>query len=846
MRVLALLLLPAVLHAQRTGPPAGAVTGTVLAAATGQPLVGAAVVLEATSDAAVVASSGSFLGRSLTAITDQTGSYRFVGLQPGSYRLVVRHLGYHPATVQVDLAQAAAFRVSVGLVVSPIRLEPMDVRSLTTEPYARMASVEDETRRGKVEAEQYRDQRFLEGDATVLTHQDVLEAVTLGETDLFRALQRLPGVSTRDDFNASLWTRGAPWSQTRVYFDGMPLFNPVHAIGVLSGLNPDAIGGASFHPGVRPSSIGEGAAGVLNVTSRPASRPGVRGLSELSVSSLRTALDWGAPTGRGGVSVAARRSYVDVITRMAESLGADSGTYFPYDFFDITARADARLSESVSLEASGLWEQDGVRGDVPDLLRGTRGHWGNKLGRVSLTTPLGGWRIRQTIGISDFSGVARSTVAGGPDTVGAGDDSALAGRPTHGPMNNSLNVITLSQDVAPAGGAASWSAGLQFSFLRQHYDGQYPRPYPVAVLPNILRLDERLGILALWGERRIGLGRHVAFEAGLRIEGHERVANAAAFGVAPKLSVRATPPGWRITFTAAAARSFQYTQALAPAGPSVGPDLYVTDVWLLANDSIPAVRADIATLGAEAWLGRGWIAAINVFGRRATGVAVPEPDSGNVSPAFRPIFVPSENRADGIEVSARRILGRTTASLSYSLSRSAHYTDSRATHNPQGKHFEYWSGSDRRHTLDASVMTRLGSSWRVGATFTAASGAPFTRFILDCDPGDLGCSDSTAQRVELPNAERAAGYKVLDLLVDWSKDVGRVRIGAYLQLRNALNFMNRVTYTGTLTCPNTSGIGPQPPGYDPAPGTDIEGNPLCDRFDRGLPILPLGGIRIAF
>lgn len=838
MRTAALLLTllaPASLQAQnpRAG---GAVTGTVLAAATGQPLVGAAVVLEASSDAAVVSSSGSFLGRSMTAVTDEGGSYRFVGLQPGSYRLLVRHLGFHPQSIQVDLAQAASFRVSVGLVINPIRLEPMDARATTTEPYGRMASIEDEARYGKLDAEQYRDQRFLEGDATVLTHQDVTEAVTLGETDLFRALQRLPGVSTRDDFNASLWTRGAPWSQTRVYFDGLPLFNPVHAIGVLSGLNPDAIGGASFHPGVRPSSIGEGAAGVLNVTSRPASRPGVRGLGELSVSSARTALDWGSPSGRGGLTIAARRSYIDLITRLAEGLGADSGTYFPYDFFDITARADLRLADDVALEASGLWEQDGVRGDVPDLLRGTHGHWGNRLARVSVIAPLGSLRARHTIGISDFSGVARTTATAA--------DSSVSGRPTHGPMNNSLSVLSLTQEIGPATNDASWSAGLQFTFQRQHYDGQYPRPYPVRVLPLSLTLNERLGVVAAWAERRVALGRHVAFESGLRVEAHERLRNAGAVGVAPKLTVRATPPGSRITFTAAAARSYQYSQALAPAGPSVGPDLYVTDVWLLAGDTIPAVRADIATVGAEAWLGQGWVASLNLFGRRATGVAVPEPDSGRAT-SFRPIFAEAENRADGIEFSARRIVGRWTASASYSLSRSAIYVTSAATQNPNppGKYFEYWSSSDRRHTLDLSTMVRLGTSWRVGAAFTAASGAPFTRFLLGCDSGGTcQTGDSTAQRVELPNAERAPGYAALDLLLDWSRDVGRVRIGAYLQIRNALNRVNQITYTGTLTCPANARL----PQYDPLPGLDQSGRQLCDRFDRGLPILPLGGIRIAF
>jgi hypothetical protein len=144
---------------------------------------------------------------------------------------------------------------------------------------------------GTIEAEELRQTRFLAGDARVLTQSDLTQAVTLDEGDLLRAIQRLPGVSTRDDYNAGLWTRGSPWGQTRVYFDGLPVFNPVHGFGLVSGVSPDIIGIATFYPGVRSASLGEGAAGVLDLTSRMAEGPGQRGLTELSVTNIRAALE---------------------------------------------------------------------------------------------------------------------------------------------------------------------------------------------------------------------------------------------------------------------------------------------------------------------------------------------------------------------------------------------------------------------------------------------------------------------------------------------------------------------------------------------------------------------------
>ncbi len=816
-------------RAQQGESAQGAVTGTVLAAASGQPIPGAVVVLESATDAAVVtAGNGAFLSRSMVAVTDQDGSYRFAPLQVGVYRLLVRHMGFHPAVIQVDLSRAAPFRVSVGLVVNPIRLEAMDSRATTTSPYGRMRSPSEELRYGRLDAEQYRDERFLEGDAEVLTHADVVEAVTLGETDLFRAVQRLPGVSTRDDFTASIWTRGAPWSQTRVYFDGLPLFNPVHAIGVFAGVNPDAIGSATFQPGVRSASLGEGAAGVLDVTSRRPSRSG--GLGELSVISARGDADWASTGGRSSLMLAARRSYVDLATRLAESLGADTGTYIPYNFFDLTSRFDTDLGRGYALEASGLLEQDHVSDAVPHLLDRTTGSWGNHAGRVSLLAPFFHWRARTTIGISDFTGDVR------PKVVSSPLDQSL---PVHPPMQNGVKEVLFAADVTPHGDAAAptWSAGIQLALESQHFDGQYPRPYPVSALAASLVLDTRLPVTSVWAEKRIGIGRHIAVEGGLRADFHPALRNAPSPGYAPRLAIRATPPGTRLTFTAALQRSFQYTQALAPAGPSIGPDLYITDVWLMANDTIPVLRSDIATAGLETYISAGWSASANVYVRRSNGMAVPDPTPGGLK-ADRPIFVSSENRAHGFEVSVRRLVGRVTMSAAYTLSQSMELS-------PSGYSYigGYWypSTADRRHVFDLTTMYRLGPSWRVGAALTAASGAPYSRFTLApaCDSvsgSPCTTADTAAQAIENPNAERAPMYLSLDGLLDWSRQVGHFRIGAYLQVRNVLNRANAVTYFGTIDC-----ITPAPPTLvaTPTPGK-------CDRFDKGIPILPLVGVRVAF
>jgi hypothetical protein len=813
-------------------PPAadGSVSGTVLSAATGQPLVGAVAVLEAAGGAALVSSpDGSFLGRSLTSVTDDSGVYRFSGLPPGSYRLLVRHLGYHPAQVAVELTRGAPFRVSVALVVNPIRLEAITASALAADPYGLRRTPAQEIRRGALDAEAWRHDRFLEGDAAVLTHAEVVEAVTLGETDLFRALQKLPGVSGRDDFTAGLWTRGAPWSQTRVYFDGLPLFNPVHAIGIFAGVNPDAIGVAAFLPGARPPALGEGAAGVVEIESR-AAQPGTRGVGELSLVSARGVGEWGTSDGRLGLSIAARRSWADVATRLAETLGADTGTWIPYSFYDLTGRFNADLGGGYALEASALVEEDGVHGQVRQLLRATDGSWGNQLGRVSLLAPFLGWRARYTLGASRFAGTIRPIAA-----LPAG---SFAQVPSHGPTRNGVTALSAAAEVGPGDVASGgrWSAGLEISALRQRYVGQYPRPYPVVVLPDTLVLAKRLAILAAWGERRFPLGRSVTLETGLRVEAHPALADAPALALAPKVALRVEPAGLPLSFTAAAQRSWQYTQALAPAGPSVGPDLYLTDVWLLAGDTIPALRADIGTAGVEVGLGGTWVMAVNAYARHTTGMAVPEPGPGPLT-ARRPIFVTAVNDARGLELSVRKLAGRWTLSGSYSYGRSMLRARSALF---QAVRYDYPSPADRRHVVDLTALTRFGTALRVGAAFTWATGAPFSRFELSQVPcsieGSCPAPDSTASYIEAPNGQRTPNYAALDLLLDWTRTMGKVRLGAFVQLRNVLDRANAVTYTGSVyDC-----------GAGRPPTLIAIGGGVCDRFDRGVPLLPLAGVRLVF
>jgi hypothetical protein len=91
--------------------------------------------------------------------------------------------------------------------------------------------------------------------------------------------------------------------------------------------------------------------------------------------------------------------------------------------------------------------------------------------------------------------------------------------------------------------------------------------------------------------------------------------------------------------------------------------------------------------------------------------------------------------------------------------------------------------------------------------------------------------------IQAANAQRAPSFATLDLLGEWTKSYRSWRLGVWVQLRNALNRRNTVTYVGSL-----SGC------HGPIEGTTAIGasDGVCDLFDRGVPRLALAGVSIAF
>ncbi|MEL6134747.1 MAG: TonB-dependent receptor, partial [Bacteroidota bacterium] len=131
----------------------------------------------------------------------------------------------------------------------------------------------------------------------------------LGEPDLFRALQMIPGVSSADESASRLNIRGGQPSQNLILFDGITLYQPSHFFGLLGTVNTHAIKEVSLHRGGYDARYGGRTAGIIDITGRPGQTTEESYGSSMNIFNLNGYVEVPLKKEKLSVMVAGRSSY---------------------------------------------------------------------------------------------------------------------------------------------------------------------------------------------------------------------------------------------------------------------------------------------------------------------------------------------------------------------------------------------------------------------------------------------------------------------------------------------------------------------------------------------------------
>lgn len=196
----------------------------------------------------------------------------------------------------------------------------------------------------------------------------------LGEVDVVKALQTLPGISTVGEGASGYNSRGGSVGQNLILLDEAPVYNSSHMLGFFSVFNPDAVIDTKLYKGAIPAQYGGRLSSILDVRMKEGNNKKFETTGGIGTIFSRLALESPILKGKGSFIVAARRSYIDVLARPFVKVLKDGGAL---NFYDLTAKANYSFSERDRIYLSGYFGRDNF------LFSKNQGFsWGNQTATV--------------------------------------------------------------------------------------------------------------------------------------------------------------------------------------------------------------------------------------------------------------------------------------------------------------------------------------------------------------------------------------------------------------------------------------------------------------------------------
>lgn len=299
-------------------------------------------IYDATSRESLIGANVYLSGTDLGIATNSDGYYVIQNIFPGDYELNISYLGFDHVKKAIQVGPGESLQLDIELAPAVVELTTIDVS-----------------------AEKLERKVNMQVSRTNLNVRQLKSVPQLGEADLFRTLQSLPGVLTENDFSTGLIIRGGNSDQNLILLDGITVYNPSHVGGVFSNFILDAVKEADLLKGGFNAEYGGRLSAVLNVRSREGNQKEFHGKGSLSLLSAQTTLE--GPIGKGAWVASGRRTWFDKVF-------AGTKLEFPYYFWDFQGHVFQDLTANDRLSFSWYAGDDDLYWDEFEL----RGKWGNE------------------------------------------------------------------------------------------------------------------------------------------------------------------------------------------------------------------------------------------------------------------------------------------------------------------------------------------------------------------------------------------------------------------------------------------------------------------------------------
>lgn len=192
----------------------------------------------------------------------------------------------------------------------------------------------------------------------------------LGEADIIRSIQLLPGVTTVGEGATGFNVRGGNIDQNLILLDESPVFSSSHLFGFFSVFNADAIKDAKLYKGGIPAKYGGRLSSVLDIRQKEGNLKKYSATGGVGLLFSRLTLEGPIVKDKASFIVSGRRSYFDIFFPLAnDETIKDSKLYF----YDLNGKVNWTINENNRLFLAGY-----MGDDVFDLDGLFRTQWGNR------------------------------------------------------------------------------------------------------------------------------------------------------------------------------------------------------------------------------------------------------------------------------------------------------------------------------------------------------------------------------------------------------------------------------------------------------------------------------------
>jgi len=191
----------------------------------------------------------------------------------------------------------------------------------------------------------------------------------LGEVDVLKTLQLLPGVQGGTEGLNGVYVRGGSPDQNLIILDGVPVYNVSHLMGFLSVFNTDAIKNVTLTKGGFPARYGGRLSSVIEINMKEGNNKGYHGEGSIGLLSSRFTFEGPIVEDKTSFMISGRRNYIDLIARpFIKKAAKKSGNKVDFKayFYDLNAKVNHKFNDKHTLYASAYLGSDVFGSDIED------------------------------------------------------------------------------------------------------------------------------------------------------------------------------------------------------------------------------------------------------------------------------------------------------------------------------------------------------------------------------------------------------------------------------------------------------------------------------------------------